>query len=629
MARPNDIDLGDSALNTAYPCAMIRTGEDMHEKQKATVASGVIAFVVFFSLVAVRQILRAPEATELLLDLDNDAAMRLVIVRDFLAGQGWFDLVQYRLGVDGGTLMHWSRLVDLPIAGLILLFEVFFDRAYAEYLALLIWPLVTLAAAMLVSAKIMFALAGGSALFYTAVLFSIIIGFDGRFQPGSIDHHNVQMVLLLTALLAMVSPFGSIRRLIAGGIAISVSLAIGIENLPLLAVICFCIACAWVYHGKSRQRQVMYICAGIGLGMCVIFLLSAPAAAYAGGFCDALSRDLAAPVILSSGTLYILALKTPELAWQRVLRLAFAFAAVGLVSIAFFPACTQNPLDAIDPDLKVFWLDHVSETGGLLDIINGVAGYNDVYIVYYVAGFFGLLASLFQIRADRARRTEWISFSILLGVALAITVYQIRGSLGLLVLSVFPLVKCVTQARCVLRRRFGEFSLVLIWIPLLAILPGVWGYGFSVYVRLFPTTDYASVPEYGGNVALGECWTQESVAALAGLPKGTVAVSWDFGTNVLVNTPHRVLAAPYHRNGSGILAQTRLSIAKDAETAKEIIEEHGVTYVVTCGHDSVLLGLSRIGYSGFSLDLKSGSVPDFLELIRTPETSTMTVYGVR
>src|SRR5690606_28265498 len=50
---------------------------------------------------------------------DNDDIMRLVQVRDLLAGQGWFDLMQYRLGLEGGILMHWSRLVDLPIAALI------------------------------------------------------------------------------------------------------------------------------------------------------------------------------------------------------------------------------------------------------------------------------------------------------------------------------------------------------------------------------------------------------------------------------------------------------------------------------------------------------------------------------
>src|SRR5690349_2023478 len=53
------------------------------------------------------------------LDGDNDSLLRLVQVRDLLAGQGWFDLHQYRMGPEGGFVMHWSRLVDAPIAGII------------------------------------------------------------------------------------------------------------------------------------------------------------------------------------------------------------------------------------------------------------------------------------------------------------------------------------------------------------------------------------------------------------------------------------------------------------------------------------------------------------------------------
>ena len=47
---------------------------------------------------------------------DNDSLLRIVQVRDLIAGQGWFDLTQYRMGLDGGFVMHWSRIVDAPIA---------------------------------------------------------------------------------------------------------------------------------------------------------------------------------------------------------------------------------------------------------------------------------------------------------------------------------------------------------------------------------------------------------------------------------------------------------------------------------------------------------------------------------
>src|SRR5690349_7387974 len=52
--------------------------------------------------------------------MSTDDAMRLVEVRDLLAGQSWFDLVQHRLDPPAGSPMHWSRLIDAPLAAMIL-----------------------------------------------------------------------------------------------------------------------------------------------------------------------------------------------------------------------------------------------------------------------------------------------------------------------------------------------------------------------------------------------------------------------------------------------------------------------------------------------------------------------------
>ena len=46
---------------------------------------------------------------------DPDDTLRMVQVRDLLAGQGWWDLHQYRVAPPQGMLMHWSRLVDAPL----------------------------------------------------------------------------------------------------------------------------------------------------------------------------------------------------------------------------------------------------------------------------------------------------------------------------------------------------------------------------------------------------------------------------------------------------------------------------------------------------------------------------------
>src|SRR6185503_16331506 len=72
---------------------------------------------------------------------DTDDNMRMMQVRGLLGGQGWFDLRQYRLNPPVGANIHWSRLVDLPIAGLILLLRPLIGGAAAERWAVGIAPL--------------------------------------------------------------------------------------------------------------------------------------------------------------------------------------------------------------------------------------------------------------------------------------------------------------------------------------------------------------------------------------------------------------------------------------------------------------------------------------------------------
>ena len=46
---------------------------------------------------------------------DPDDAMRMVQVRDLMAGQGWFDLTAHRINPPQGLFLHWSRVVDVPL----------------------------------------------------------------------------------------------------------------------------------------------------------------------------------------------------------------------------------------------------------------------------------------------------------------------------------------------------------------------------------------------------------------------------------------------------------------------------------------------------------------------------------
>ena len=73
------------------------------------------------------------------INFSTDDAMRLVEVRDLLNGQGWFDLTQHRLNPPDGVVMHWSRLIDLPLALLIRAGETVLSAPLAERVAAVVW----------------------------------------------------------------------------------------------------------------------------------------------------------------------------------------------------------------------------------------------------------------------------------------------------------------------------------------------------------------------------------------------------------------------------------------------------------------------------------------------------------
>src|SRR5690606_3230390 len=84
----------------------------------------------------------------------------------------------------------------------------------------------------------------------------------------------------------------------------------------------------------------------------------------------------------------------------------------------------------------------------------------------------------------------------------------------------------------------------------------------------------------------------------------TIAAFIDFGPELLYRTHHRILAGPYHRNGSGILAAYRLLTSADLEASRRIVDERQVNLILLCpprdgyyfergGEDSVYARLVR------------------------------------
>jgi hypothetical protein len=132
--------------------------------------------------------------------LDTDDAMRLAQLRDWLSGQGWYDLNQYR--VAGGYESHWSRLIDAGLAGLLLPLKLMFDPAMAERLMRALWPLLWLLPTMAGMLSIAWRLGGREAAMIALLLAMVGVPSYQQFTPGRIDHHNVMVALTLLAVAA-------------------------------------------------------------------------------------------------------------------------------------------------------------------------------------------------------------------------------------------------------------------------------------------------------------------------------------------------------------------------------------------------------------------------------------------
>ena len=191
---------------------------------------------------------------------DPDDAMRAVEVRDLLAGQGWFDLIAHRVDPPNGLLMHWSRIVDAPLAALNILFAHFLSPEYAERATRLVFPFMLLAALFVLVAWLASILSDRSAR-PAAVWLTLLSGAVFlQFAPGRIDHHAPQIVTLAATLCFFLQGLDPTRasRLAYAAALMALSLAISLENLPFFVVMIAALPLIFILDGERARAQLLW-----------------------------------------------------------------------------------------------------------------------------------------------------------------------------------------------------------------------------------------------------------------------------------------------------------------------------------------------------------------------------------
>ena len=541
--------------------------------------------------------------------LDPDDALRTVEIRDFLAGQSWFDTVAHRLSPDHPFPMHWSRLVDAPLGGLQRLFEQVLPVPLAERAMRITAPMLAFVAALFATLRLTLRTAGRRGLVPAALLFATAAQPMTNFLPGHIHHHGIQAALLLLAAACLVEAAGQggrVRFATLGGALAMLSLGIGLQNLPFTVGLVAAALLVWVAGGMGWRRRL----AGFGVGLLAavpIFALDVPPGRYAEGACDAFSAAHLVAACATAGLCLFLAALTPSLksvTARLVAGAAGGGAVLGLVG-ATFPHCLSDPMAGVDPLLRQAWLSGVGEALPLRRFIALSPWQGTGLLLTLLAGLGATALATWVAGPDR--RARWAILTGLASIGFAGSLWEIRVAASTFMLLVPGVAWLTLQVydRCV--RHPGVPAL------LLAVCAGTLGNdaGWQALALPFNRSAGASAPDPA------MCFDPDSYAALAALPSGLVLSTIDPGSTVLAYTSHTVLAAPYHRNTYGNRLSL-LALAAPAEAARPLITEAGVRYVALCRTSNETSETISQHPESLSADLMAGRIPDWLAPVGPP-----------
>lgn len=533
--------------------------------------------------------------------LDTDDAMRLVQLRAFLAGRGWFDLHEPRLQPPQGYDSHWSRLVDAGLAGLLLLLRQVTEPAAAERLMRALWPLLWLLPTVAGMAAVAWRLAGREAATVALILAVLAVPGYQQFTPGRVDHHNVQIAL---AVLTVAATVWADRRLWCGwaaGALTGLALAIGLESLPYLAACGAACALRYVADGTAAPALRGYAVALAGTALAAFFLSVRPDA-WAQPLCDAVAVNWLLAILAGAGVL-AMAGAVPERRGCRIALVGAAAVAALAVMLAIAPRCLAGPYALIDPAIRPIWLAQVRENQPLWRVlaVNPLTGV--AIAAFPLAALASAALLLVRVRAIR-RDFGLLASAAVLAVAALTTVAVIRAYSYAIWLGM-PLVAAATlqvaeDLRVTSLRARAALGLLLTPLALSS------GAITLADAAGFEDHDDFSRPDRR------PCLQSANYAALAALPPGIVAADVSFGPFMLALTPHAVLAAPYHRLSVGILSAHQ-ALALPPMRARAVLEQSGATYVLACGSrppDGIAAAdLPRSLWA----QLRAGLVPDWLE----------------
>jgi hypothetical protein len=516
-----------------------------------------------------------------------------------------------------GANIHWSRLVDLPIAGLILTLRPFLGGAGAERWAVAVAPLLPylllLFALTLTARRLIHPLA------YPLALLAIFFAgsTNGMFMPERIDHHGWQLALLAMSVAGIADPKRTRGGLVLG-LTSALSLAIGLEMIIYLALAGAAMVLFWVADAKEAERLRAYALS-MTAGVALAFLIFA-SNDNRGLVCDALSPVYLSDALLGGALMYGLAWLSPG-DWRRRLALALvAGAAIAGFHASVWPQCLEKP-EHISPEAQRLWMNYVKEARPVYR-----HGWRTASLVVAlpITGVIGwvLLAWLRRRDPDLLRRV--IGAAAPCFAASLLLLWQTRTGPAAQMLSAVG-AAAIAWSLWPLFWRSKHFAVRVAGAAAAVVV----GAGAIVpFVLDFVPEDKPTAYESAIGRANSRCASLWGLHAVALQPKGLVFTFVDLGPRLIVLTHHDAITGPYHRNFQQIVDVMKAWRGSEEQAHEIISGKYHSDYVLSCPKSSTTTIFMSEVPKGFYGQLERGQVPKWLEPVQLPKDSPFKMWRV-
>ena len=535
---------------------------------------------------------------------DPDDQLRLVQLRDFLGGQSWFDTTQYRFNAPEGAPMHWSRLIELPLAIVVLIATPLLGPARAEMVAGIIVPMFCLGGIAFLLAQVAGKIAGRPAALAAFWLALSAPGILIHLAPMRIDHHGWQ---IFCAVLGFATLYWiKVRK--AGlvlGAALAVWIHISLEGAPMTAAFFLYLGWRWIKDGAEGPRLFWTLCS-FATGSAALFFGTQSAGLSAPNFCDTVSPVHIGAIFAATTILLPALYANPD---NRIIRAGLTVIAGG-AALAFLwwvtPQCSAGAFGDLDPLVRQFWYVHVME--GM------PVWYQDPLVALtLLPPLAAALISLYVFSrfVEAAHRTKLAPLGFFLIYASILSLLVFRTVAVATAFAVVPTAYCLAVA--VRRYRVEPMfmrRMALVGIALILLMPGPIAANFA---QVFSNSSRSVAKgEAGRTAAQEQCESIPSIQALSRLPIGNIIASFDLGPAILLTTKHSVLASSHHRNRRGLRDQIDI-FRLPPDQARPILMRHNTTYLVVCPGEAELDNYRRKSPTGLWAQVNKENAPDWLE----------------